>query len=113
MKIKEVSDRFNISTITLRYYEKAGLFDDVKRVNGIREYEDKDIDGLSMIITLKNLGFDIESVLKFVELSKQGDTTIKERAVILKQQRCTLLDKIHEHQKNLDCLDYLIYKMKK
>lgn len=26
--------------------------------------------------------------------------------------RCLLLDRIHEYQKQLDCLDYLIYSMK-
>ncbi|MHC1681492.1 MAG: MerR family transcriptional regulator [Clostridiaceae bacterium] len=111
MKIREVSDKFNISITALRYYEKAGLFDDVKRVNGIREYEDKDIERLSMIITLKNVGFNIDSVLKYIELSKQGDISAKERAYMLKQHRCKLLDIIHDYQKNLDCLDFLIYKL--
>ena len=66
MKIKEVSNKFNISMTTLRYYEKIGLFDDVKRVNGVREYEDKDIRYLSMIITLKKAGLSNDSILKYI-----------------------------------------------
>ncbi|QWU13115.1 hypothetical protein SAMN04487895_115115 [Paenibacillus sophorae] len=31
---------------------------------------------------------------------------------LLSCHRCSLLDKIHEYQKQLDCLDYLIYSMK-
>jgi DNA-binding transcriptional MerR regulator len=112
MKIKEVSDKFNISSTTLRYYEKIGLFDDVKIVNGIREYEDRDIRHLSMIITLKNAGFSNDSILKYMELSKQGNISSVERIQILKQQRQKLLDEIHHKQKNIDCLDYLIYKLK-
>ncbi len=112
MKIKEVSDKFNISMTTLRYYEKIGLFDDVKMVNGVREYEDKDIRYLSMIITLKNAEFSNDSILKYVELSKQGDISNIERIHILKQQRQKLLDEIHHKQKNLDCLDYIIYDLK-
>lgn len=112
MKIKEVSEKFNISMTTLRYYEKIGLFDDVKRVNGAREYEDKDIIYLSMIITLKNVGLSNDSILKYIELLKQGEITNIERIHILKQQRQKLLDEIHHKQKNLDCLDYLIYKIK-
>lgn len=112
MKIKEVSEKFNISITALRYYEKIGLFDDVKRVNGIREYEDKDIRSLSMIITLKNVGLSNDSILKYVGLSKQGDIVNREKIHILKQQRQKLLDEIHHKQKNLDCLDYLIYKLK-
>lgn len=31
----------------------------------------------------------------------------------LKEQRKDLLDTIHEHQKALDCLDYLMFQMEK
>lgn len=113
MNIKEVSDKFNITMTKLRYYEKIGLFDYVKRVNGVREYEDKDIKFLSMIITLKNAGLSNDSILKYMELSKQGNISNRERTNILKQQRQKLLDEIHDKQKNLDCLDYLIYELKK
>lgn len=104
MKIKELSEKFNISISTLRYYEKIGLFDHVKRVNGIRE--------LSMIITLKNAGLSNDLILKYIELSKQDDISSRERKHILKQQRQKLLDEIHHKQRNLDCLDYLIYTIK-
>ncbi|GKU24272.1 MerR family transcriptional regulator [Clostridium folliculivorans] len=112
MKIKEVSEKFNISIPTLRYYEKIGLFDHVKRINGVREYEDKDIKDLSMIITLKNAGLINELILKYMELSKQDEISNDERIFILKQQRQKLLDEIHHKHKNLDSLDYLIYKIK-
>lgn len=112
MKIKEVSEKFNISMTTLRYYEKIGLLDYVKRSNGVREYEDNDIRHLSMIITLKNTGISNDSISKYIELSKQDDISNVERAHILKQQRQKLLDEIHHKQKNLDCLDYLIYGLK-
>ncbi|GFZ30162.1 MerR family transcriptional regulator [Clostridium zeae] len=112
MKIKDVSNNFNISVSALRYYEKIGLFDHVKRINGVREYEDKDIRHLSMIITLKNAGLSNESILKYMELSKQGENSNEEIIFILKQQRKKLLDEIHHKHKNLDSLDYLIYKIK-
>jgi DNA-binding transcriptional MerR regulator len=112
VKIKEVSEKFNISVTTLRYYEKIGLFNDVIRVNGIREYEDKDIRHLSMIITLKNVGLCNDLILKYIEFSNQGDISNGERIHLLKQQRQKLLDEIHHKQKNLDCLDYLIYGLK-
>lgn len=113
MKIKEVSDKFNIPMSTLRYYEKIGLFDDVEKVNGVREYEDKDIKYLSLIFTLKNAGFSKEVILKYFELLKQGNISNIERINILKLQRQKLLDEIHHKQKNLDYLDFLIYDLKK
>ena len=32
---------------------------------------------------------------------------------LLRRQRSALLDTIHERQSNLECLDYLIYQLKK
>ena len=44
LTIKEVSTMYNISADTLRYYEKIGLIDPVKRnENGIRDYKEIDL----------------------------------------------------------------------
>ena len=91
MRIKEVSKRFNVSITALRYYEKVGLFEDVNRVNGIREYE---------------------AILKYIELNEQGAHTKKQQIQVLKLERQKLLDSIHNQQKNIDSLDYLIYQLK-
>ena len=112
MRIKEVSKRFNVSITALRYYEKVGLFEDVNRVNGIREYEDKDIERLSLILTLKNIGLSNETILKYIELNEQGAHTKKQQIQVLKLERQKLLDSIHNQQKNIDSLDYLIYQLK-
>ncbi|HEY5729164.1 MAG TPA: MerR family DNA-binding transcriptional regulator [Anaerolineales bacterium] len=43
MKIAEVSERFDISSDTLRYCERVGLIPPVNRTNsGIRDYNDQD-----------------------------------------------------------------------
>ena len=112
MRIKEVSKRFNVSITALRYYEKVGLFEDVNRVNGIREYEDKDIERLSLILTLKNIGLSNETILKYIELNEQGAHTKKQQIQVLKLERQKLLDSIHNQLKNIDSLDYLIYQLK-
>lgn len=89
-----------------------GLFEDVSRVNGIREYEDKDIERLSLIVTLKNTGLSIEAIAKFIELDKDGAGTINQRIKMLKNERQKILDNIHEQQNNLYSLDCLIYQIK-
>ncbi len=35
------------------------------------------------------------------------------KSQLLKQHRCQLLEKIHADQKQIDCLDYLLYQFKK
>ena len=111
MKIKEVSEKYNVSMTALRYYEKAGLFDEVKRINGIREYEDKDIKRLSLILTLKKAGVHIENILKYIQL-EENEASSSQKLRILKQERNNILDEIHLRQKNLDTLDCLIYQLK-
>lgn len=112
MKIKEVSHIYNISMTTLRDYEKAGLFDNVTRIKGVREYGTKDIQRLSFILTLKNAGLQMETIFKYIQLTEQGNQTTYQRIQILKKERCQLLDKIHHCQKSIDSLDYLIYEFK-
>lgn len=40
--ISEVAQMMNITPSALRYYDKEGLLPGVKRINGIRVFEDKD-----------------------------------------------------------------------
>ena len=53
--IKDIAKMMNVSTYTLRYYDKEGLFPNVKRVNGIRIFEEKDFEWLRVLNCLKNI----------------------------------------------------------
>lgn len=111
MNIKEVSEKFNINLVELENYENIGLFDDIKKVNGIREYEDRDIEKLSKIATLKKVGLELEDILRYMKLVEQGDFSKDERVRILNRKRQLILEEIHNKQKSIDCLDWLIYEI--
>ena len=111
MNIKEVSEKFNINLVELENYENIGLFDDIKKVNGIGEYEDRDIEKLSKIVTLKKVGLELEEILRYMKLVEQGDLSKDERVRILNRKRQLILEDIHNKQKSIDCLDWLIYEM--
>ena len=86
--ISEVAKMLNVSTYTIRYYDKEGLFPLVKRVNGIRVFEDKDFPWLRMLNCLKNLNMPIKKIKEYVELALKGDETLKARyELILEQER--------------------------
>lgn len=112
MKIHEVSEKYNISMATLRYYEKIGVLDDVKRVHGIREYQEKDIQQIALVLNLKQAGLDNNTIKEYLVLIKKGKSTSKIRIDVLKKQRNKILDMIHEQQKHIDCLDFLVYQLK-
>ena len=100
LTIKEVSTMYNISADTLRYYEKIGLIDPVKRnENGIRDY--KEIDLKSMRLS----GLSIDMLLQYIELLHQGEHTIPQRKEILMKQREVILLKMKELQETLEHLN--------
>jgi DNA-binding transcriptional MerR regulator len=109
MKIAEVSERFGLSSDTLRYYERIGLIQPVNRsANGIRDYEEIDLRRVEFIKCMRSAGLSIEVLIDYVGLVQQGDQTIETRKEILKEQRELLLVRMQELQKTLAVLDHKI-----
>ena len=65
----------------------------------------------SIIQNLKDAGCDSETIEKFMADLKKGreENSLKRLAV----HRKNLLDSLHREQKCIDCLDYLVYQMRK
>ena len=109
MKIAEVSERYGLSSDTLRYYERIGLLQPVNRAgNGIRDYTAADIRRVDFIKCMRSAGLPIEVLIEYVGLVQQGDGTIAARKEILKEQRGLLAARMQEMQKTLDLLDHKI-----
>ena len=113
MTINEASERYHIPVEVLKEYESWGLCDEVRRVMGGWQYDDRDIQRLSMIMTLHDVGFDNSEVESYMRLLLEGDSTEKERLDMLNKKRGATLDELHFKQKQLDRVDYLRYKIQK
>jgi DNA-binding transcriptional MerR regulator len=109
MKIAEVSERYSISSDTLRYYERIGLIPPVNRSeSGIRDYNEIDVRRVEFIKCMRSAGLPIETLIEYVALVQQGDKTTGARKEILIEQRELLAARMAEMQKTLDLLDYKI-----
>jgi DNA-binding transcriptional MerR regulator len=109
MKIGEVSEKYEISSDTLRYYERIGLLPSINRSDsGIREFSELDLRRVSFIKCMRSAGLPIEVLIRYFELVQQGDTTIDARKEILVEQREQLLARMKEMQETLDLLNYKI-----
>jgi len=109
MKIAEISERYRISSDTLRYYERIGLIPPVNRnESGIRDYNETDVKRVEFIKCMRSAGLPIEVLIEYVGLVQQGDKTIEARKEILKEQRELLVARMKEMEKTLDMLDYKI-----
>lgn len=109
----EASRLYSIPVEVLDEYESWGLCEEVKKVMGAWQYGDRDIERLSMIMTLHDIGFSNREVETYMRLMLEGDATEQERLRMLSDKRSDTLDEIHFREKQLDRLDYLRFKMKK
>lgn len=106
MTIKEISQRFNLTQDTLRYYERIGLIPPVPRNrSGNREYDEESCRWIEFIKCMRSSGLSIEVLIEYVTLFQKGDGTIAERKELLVEQRDKLLEKISELQATVDRLN--------
>jgi DNA-binding transcriptional MerR regulator len=109
MTIAEVSKKFNLSTDTLRYYERIGLIPNVRRTSGgIRNYSEEDCNWIEFIKCMRDAGVSVEPLVVYVSLFQQGDKTKEVRKMILVEQRESLVNRAAELQKVIARLDYKI-----
>lgn len=102
MNIKEVSKKFDITTETLRYYERIGLIPKVNRdEKGYRDYSEQDQRWVYYVIALRKAGVSIESLIEYVSLVQEGDSTRSVRKEILIEQEKKLVEKIEKMQEAL------------
>lgn len=109
MTIKEVSEKYNISQDTLRYYERVGMIPQVHRTGGgIRNYQEDDLGWVELAICMRSAGLPIEVMIEYVRLYMQGDSTIPDRLKLLLDQKAALETQMADTQRMLDKLEYKI-----
>ena len=113
MTIDEASERYQIPMEILREYESWGLCGTVKKVMGAWQYDDQDLERLSLIMTLHDIGFSNAEVEEYMRLLLEEKNTEKQRMEMLDRRRGTALDEIHFREKQLERLDYLRFKIQK
>lgn len=72
MTIQAASERYQIPMNVLREYESWGLCGAVKKVMGAWQYDDSDLERLSVIMTLHDIGFCTEEVETYMRLLLEG-----------------------------------------
>jgi DNA-binding transcriptional MerR regulator len=109
MRIGEVSQKYELSHDTLRFYEREGLIPPVNRNSGgYRDYTEADLRWIEFIKHMRGAGLPIETLKEYVSLVMQGDQTINARKAILKEQRELLAERVKAMQRTMLILDYKI-----
>lgn len=113
MTIEEASQTYQIPLEILREYESWGLCDAVKKVMGAWQYDDSDLEKLSLIMTLHDIGFDNAEIETYIKLSSEESQADILRMRMLEKKRHHMLNEIHFREKQLERLDYLRHKIRK
>lgn len=104
--IREVAKRFGVQPSTLRYYEDAGLLDDVGRdAAGQRVYEERHIGRLEMICCFKRAGMTIAELQRFIALDADEPQHIDEILELLEARKQLLDDHIAQLERDREHID--------
>ncbi|URZ17499.1 MerR family transcriptional regulator [Clostridium felsineum] len=105
--IGEVAQKLNLSTSTLRYYDKEGLLPFVKRnSSGIRTFSDEDLKSLHIIECLKNTNMPIKDIKTFIDWCSKGDSTLEERYNMFIERRKIVEEQMANLKHTLETIDY-------
>lgn len=105
--IGDIATKLNVAPSTLRYYDKEGLLPFVDRSSGgIRMFKESDLGWLMIINCLKQSGMPIKDIRHFIDLCREGDSSISQRLELIDAQRESILGQIEDLQRSLHILDY-------
>ena len=109
MTIKEVSEKYDISADTLRYYERIGMIPEVTRnANGIRNYQASDLGWVELAICMRSAGLPVEALIEYVKLFQIGDSTFEARRQLLKEQYDILEEQKQQIEATMERLKYKV-----
>ena len=73
MRIGELARRLEVSTDTVRFYERAGWLPSAARAtNGYREYREEDVEHLRLLIDLRRIDLPLETAARLASWCHSG-----------------------------------------
>ena len=104
--IGQVSKMFHLPISTLRYYDKEGLFPNIKRESGIRKFSEQDLNALRVIECLKKSGLEIKDIKQFMSWCSEGSATYTQRYNLFLEQKKVVEAEIQNLEKTLAMIRY-------
>lgn len=71
MNIKQAAEMFDLTTDTLRYYERVSVIPPIYRnKSGYRDYTISDLNWIYLVKSLRRAGLSVESLIEFAALAQ-------------------------------------------
>jgi len=107
ISIGEASKLTNLSISKLRYYDEHGLIPFLKRTSsGLRKFDETSLEAIRLIECLKNSGMQLKEIKQFMDWCAEGDSTLKDRLNMFKQQEINVLAQIEDLQSTLNLIRF-------
>ncbi len=106
LKIGELAKICNVSTQTLRFYDREGIFspEEVDSASGYRYYGNRQVETLKSIIKLKSLGFELSEIKEILAADESEKIRLcKKKINTLSRKAGDFRDNIYEIRRL--CLD--------
>ena len=108
--LQEVVQRSGLSEHTLRYYERIGLLDRVKRdsSSGHRRYSAQDVQNIETLACLRTTGMSIEDMRTYFALLKNGKAAANQQLALFEAQKKALEQELAQKQEHLRYLEHKV-----
>jgi DNA-binding transcriptional MerR regulator len=112
--IQTMAVRCGMTAHTLRYYERVGLIQPVRRgQNGHRRYSDQDGEWLKFLKSMRATHMSIREMKQYAELREGGNNRVDEQRKILENHRLSLETRIADLQNAQALLTHRIEQISK
>ena len=112
MTLEEAEKKFDLPPGRLKQYVSFGFIKGTGSAGDATDYCAEDFERIGLIETLLSAGFSTEETKEFLHLTENIGTD-EEQIRMLRKRRNSLLNDIHEKQRLLDSLDFMIWNKKK
>ena len=103
----QVCKEANMTYQALKFYCNEGLIPNVKRdKNNRRIFDEKDVKWIKDLVCLKKCGMSIQEMKEYLNLCLQGETTIPQRKIMLKNKQEALQASIQMLKASVDYIEW-------
>jgi MerR family transcriptional regulator, aldehyde-responsive regulator len=108
--LQEVVQRSGLSEHTLRYYERIGLLDRVKRdsKSGHRRYTAEEVQNIETLACLRTTGLSIDAMRTYFALLNDGQAAADQQLALFEAQKKALEHEIAQKQEHLRYLEHKV-----
>jgi DNA-binding transcriptional MerR regulator len=102
LTVQQTAERTGLSEHTLRYYERSGLLDPVRRHDSSRHrrYSAADLARIQILACLRATGMPLDQMRRYFELVSQGAAAAPQLITLLEDQQVALQGRLEQMQRH-------------